>query len=367
MHVIIAMLIFGIIVLAHEWGHFIAARRNGVLVEEFAIGMGPILYSVKKGDTLYSIRWVPIGGMCRMLGEDEESIDKRSFNSKSVYARIVIILAGAFMNIVLAYVLQLGVTAFELTNTTVISKVSENSPASKAGIVAGDKILKYNDSKINSFEDAIFAIMNDGTGESVITVQKSNGDIVSKAITPEYREAESRYIVGISPVSKASWLSSWIYTEKEDQEYIETLEKLGAGEFFASSVNKLLFKVKLVLNGVKDLFSFNLTPDDFMGPIGLVDTIGATYEESMEKNGALVAALNMMDLTILISANLAVFNLLPFPALDGGRFLFLLIEALRGKPVDQKKEAIFHLIGFVLLIGFSIFIAFQDAFKLMAK
>ncbi|MDR2940930.1 MAG: M50 family metallopeptidase [Clostridiales bacterium] len=367
MHVIISMLIFGVIVLAHEWGHFIAARKNGVMVEEFAIGMGPILYSVKKGETLYSVRWLPIGGMCRMLGEDEESLDRRSFNSRPVIARIIIILAGAAMNLLLAYVLQLGLTAFQLTSTTVISQVIENSPASEAGLEAGDKILKYNNTKVNSFEDASYAIMYDNPEGSLITVQKPSGEIVTKAVTPKYNAQDSRYVIGITALQKASWFSSMAYTKEEHREIVNNLEKLTIPEFFSSSLNGMFFKVKLVLYGVRDLISLKLTPDDFMGPIGLVDTIGETYEVNLEQSGAAVAILRLVDITILISANLAVFNLLPFPALDGGRFLFLFIEALRGKPIDQKKEAVFHLVGIVILIGFSIFIAFNDAFRLIGK
>lgn len=370
MPILISLLIFGIIVLVHELGHLVAAKKNGVYVEEFAIGMGPKLYGFIKDETMYSIRILPLGGYCKMLGEDgsDGATNPRSFASKKVSQKIVIIVAGVVMNIVLAIILQFFLSAFEIVNLPIVKAVSteyERNPALEAGIEPGDRILSINGSKIYVYEDVFISLLQSKDKPINLKIKKSDGQILEKNITPFYVEDRDTYIIGFSPVRMRSLFTEIIFNdEKAKADLIENFPKINFGEYVNYSVNQVVFNVRLIYISLKMLAFGEFKVSDMSGPIGIVTVVGETYNENVSK-GFWQTILPLVRFAIMLSANLAVINLLPFPALDGGRLIFLIIEGLRGKPIDPEKEGMIHLVGFALLMCLAIFVAYSDIIKLI--
>lgn len=344
------ILIFGAIVLVHEYGHFIAARKCGVFVEEFAIGMGPKIISKQKKDTLYSIRVFPIGGFCKMKGEDSSDVDSDSFSNASKGKKFIILFAGAFMNFVLAFVILLGISFFAGTTTTEITNVADGSPASVAGLESGDKIYKINGEKVHIFDEISFAILKNGSNTAEIEV-KRNGEKIKLNVTP--KEQDGRYLIGISTKPKAPLIS------KNNGEH----EKASFFETIYNGYWNVIFILKSTFYSFVQLFTGKVSLNQVMGPIGLAPVIDETYKTA-SKAGVLSLILTMLNLTAVLSANIGVLNLLPLPALDGGRILFLLLEVLRGKPIPEEKEATVNFVGFIILMGFGIFIAFKDIWNI---
>lgn len=336
MNIVVAILIFGLLVLVHELGHFLAARKNGILVEEFAIGMGPKLVGIKRGDTLYSIRLLPFGGYCKMLGEDESvEDDPRAFSNKSVGARIVVVVAGAAFNILLAFLFACIIVGNMGDYTTTVDKVTEGSPAYEAGMQPGDRIVKIDNHNIVSY-DEIGLYINMKKGEDLDITYKRDGKTYVANIKPV--EQEGRYLIGISPA-------------KMNQGNIIEIIKYG--------FLKVVFWIKLVFISLGMIFKGEVTRQDFGGPIRIISEISKGYTESV-KFGIKQVFMTISQYIVLLSANLGVMNLLPIPALDGGRLVFLLIEAIRKKPINREKEAYVNFIGFVLLMVLMVFMLFND-------
>lgn len=346
MIILILFLIFGVIIMIHEYGHFIAAKKCGVFVEEFAIGMGPKLWGKVKGDTLYSIRLFPIGGYCKMKDEDSKSTDKDSFGNATKLRKFIILFAGAFMNFLLAICIFVGISFFSNISTTKIQYVDETLPAYASGIQPGDEIYKINGKRIRLFEDITFSLLRNENKPLDIVI-KRNGQKIKLNVTPELKD--NRYLIGITPKIKTAFFG-------------EKNEKFEKSSFFDSIYNgfwNMIFTIKVTIIGVIELFTGNANLNEVMGPIGLVPEINKTYQEA-SKFGIASIILTMLNLTALLSANIGVMNLLPLPALDGGRILFLLIEVIRRKPIPEEKEGMIHFVGFVLLMAFGVFIAFKD-------
>ncbi len=355
MGLIITILIFGFIILIHEWGHYIVARKSGVFVEEFAIGMGTKLWSKEKNGTLYSIRLFPLGGYCKMKDEDSQSNDPDSFSNATMPKKFAIIFAGAFMNFVLALAIFIGIAFFSGSATTIIDSVSEGSPAMEAGIQPGDEIYKVNGKRVRSFEDLSFKIsgINGSEAKPIEITVKRNDEKLTFDLTPKYDETMKRSIIGISPVLKNGLFA-------KDVDGIEKNTFFGT---IRDGYFNMIFTIKITIVGVIELITGGIGIDQMMGPIGITPVIDSQYESAMEISiGATV--LTMLNIMALLSANIGVFNLLPIPALDGGRIVFLAIEAIRGKPIPPEKEGMVHFVGFVLLMGFGIFIAFKDVINL---
>lgn len=350
--IIIGLLIFTVIVVVHEFGHFIVARKCGIFVEEFAIGMGPKLFTFKPGETLYSIRLIPLGGFCKMLGEDTDSKEERAFNSKKVSSRCAVILAGAAMNFVLAFFTIIFISSFSSILTLKISKVSENSPAQKAGIEIGDQIIKVNGKKIGLFEDLPLALSESVGRELSFSIKKSSGEIVQKQITP--MKSGDYYILGIQGSEKLGFFAK----------SVAGLERAGFGETINNAYHTMFFYVKIVTQGVTKLLTLNVKKEEMSGPIGIVSMIGTTYDETIGY-GVFATVITMLRFMALLSVNIGMFNLLPFPALDGGRFIFLIIEGVRGKPIPPEREGMVHLVGFALLMILAVFIAYNDIVNIL--
>jgi regulator of sigma E protease len=347
--IIIGIFIFGLIVLVHEFGHFIVARFNGIFVEEFAIGMGPKLVSVNKNNTMYSIRLLPIGGYCKMLEEDEEGKEAMSFNSKKVSQRISVVLAGAIMNFILAIVIFIAIALTTGYRTTTIGNFTENSPAQMAGLQVGDQIVRINGSRVNIFEDLSMAI-NNSHGRPIEVTYRRNGVTNTTVIQP-VADTSGNIRIGIMPKQLQGINGS-----------APGIENIGFFEAISAGYYQLLFWTRLTIGGIIDLFTFNIGIEQMAGPIGVVSFIGVIYEETSANRMDFI--INMFNFAALLSVSVGAFNLMPIPALDGGRLVFLTIEAIRKKPISEEVEGKVHLVGFIVLMGLAVVVAYQDILRL---
>ena len=442
LNVFLAILVLSIIVIVHEFGHFIIAKANGITVVEFSIGFGPKLIHFRKGETEYCIKALPFGGACTMLGDeflemsviqseednDEELTDEekeakkrklaiengydmeKSFASKSVWARIAVIAAGPVFNFLLAFVCAVVIVGSLGYDPCDIDVIKDNSPATEAGLQEGDVITKVNGHKVTFYRDFYFYRAYNADKTLNITFTR-DGEKMTTTVTPQHIK-QQKYQVGImmnenclissvtkdSPAEKAglkandvikavdgtamensssvteaitsSGGSSVTFTVARDGKNVDvTVEpKMVEVESYDTgfvvygdrvktspigtlkySVKEVGYSVKTVIQSLGMLFTGKIGFDSLLGPVGTVSTMSEIVEES-KADGAFYVFLNLMNLAALISANLGVMNLLPIPALDGGRLVFLIIEALRGKPVKREHEGIVNFIGMILLV-----------------
>lgn len=336
-------MIFGVIVISHEFGHFILAKKNGIRVLEFSVGMGPTLFSVQKQETKYSIKALPFGGSCSFEGEDgitseEGGHTEGAFTDASVWARISSVVAGPLFNFILAYVLALVVVAFNGSERPVIQSVMPGSAAEAAGIQAGDRITHLDGKRIHlGREISLLSALNQG---APVEVQyQRDGAAASATLTPQYDPAAGRYYMGFRGVQEVFQCNPL--------------------EVFQYSFYELKFRADATFLSLKMLVQGKVSKDDVAGPVGIAQIVGDTYEAT-KSYGAAQVTFSMMDIAILLSVNLGIINLLPLPALDGGRLVFLLVEAVRGKPIPPEKEGMVHLAGMVILMGLMVFIVFND-------
>lgn len=345
MKIIIAILMFSIIIIFHELGHFLMAKVNGIRVNEFCLGLGPTLFGITLGETKYSLKLFPIGGACMMEGEDEESSDNRAFGKKSVWARISVVAAGPIFNFLMAFVfafILLWNIGYDLPE---LYDVVEGGAAEAAGIEAGDTIVKLNNTRIHFYRDiSVYAQLH--PGETVEVTYERAGVKKQAAVTPKYDEETGAYFYG--------FLGSG---ERTKGTVLETLEH---------SIYEVKYWIAMTIAGLKSLITGQVGVNELSGPVGIVEMIGDGYEASVSY-GYFAAFLQMLYMTILLSANLGVMNLLPLPALDGGRLFFMLIEVIRGKRVDPDKEGMVHFIGMMLLFALMIFVMFNDIRRLFLK
>ncbi len=337
MKIIIALIIFSLIIIIHELGHFTFAKLNGICVEEFSLGLGPTIFGVKKGETKYSLKLLPFGGSCMMLGEDGDSTDPRSFNSKSALARFSVIFAGPFFNFVLAFVLALFVIGLGGADPAVIGTVEEGGGAYEAGLEPGDRITHLDGKRIYNYREiSLYNMMNSRNPDVEVTYvrngQKDTVTVHRKAVEEGY------YILGITMT----------------KDYKQNLPGIIKYSFL-----EVRYQIKSTFSSLAYLIRGRASLNDMSGPVGIVNMIGDTYEESLSY-GALTVVLNLLSFSILLTANLGVMNLLPLPALDGGRILFILIEMIRGKRIDPEKEGIVHLVGLVMLLVLMVIIMGND-------
>lgn len=322
--------VFFLVVIFHEFGHFIVAKMVDIKVHEFSIGMGPRLASIKKGETEYSIRILPIGGYVRMEGEDETSNDLRSFTNKPILSRAAVLFAGAFMNFVLA-VLVFSIISYVIgMPTTIIEKVTPNFPAEISGLKNGDKIIQINDKTVTKWEDIVTEINKEKDKELEIIVLRGN-EKKKFVVEPVLDKESGRFMIGIIPKAKKSIIYS---------------VKVG--------IERTIFIISMMFKFFQMLFKGNINTKDIVGPVGIIYMVG---------EAARVGILSVLSLTGLISVNLGFFNLLPIPALDGSRLLFLFIESIRKKPIEPEKEGFIHFIGFIFLMILMILIAYKDIIR----
>jgi regulator of sigma E protease len=352
MALIISLLVFGLIIIIHEFGHFWTAKKCGMLVEEFAIGMGPKIFGIRIGETLYSLRVFPIGGFCQILGEDAKSTSDRAFSNKSVLEKMLVILSGAFMNFLLSFIIFIVLISFDGASENKIVNVLNGYPAAEAGILPGDYLLKINNNKINISQDLSFYLADSKGKEINLTVRRDK-KILDFKIKPIKSES-GFYFLGFEKDMKTGVLA------KKNSEYA----KMTVFETISKALLVIAFYIKLTFIGLIRLLTLKLSVKDMSGPIGIVKAIGDTYNVSVAKSIS-IAVKSLANFTAVISANIAVFNLLPLPALDGGRFAFLLIEAITKRPFNTEREGFVHFVGFVILIIFAVVIAISDIMKLI--
>ncbi|MCR5655446.1 MAG: M50 family metallopeptidase [Lachnospiraceae bacterium] len=382
MGIIWFFIIFFVIVVVHEFGHFIVARSCGIRVKEFFVGMGPALVSFTRKGTKYSLRLLPLGGACVFEGEEEYYADEEekktdapgkettaesvnasvmdasinpeneaedeeyygcAFREASVWARLATLVAGPFFNFILAFVASLIIIGSLGVDMPILSGVSEGGAAEAAGMQEGDVIVKINNKKIHIFREvSLEAMLNQG--ETVHVTYERDGSLHAVDITPIYDEKAGRYyygIIGQSGYTKVDAASVVKYSFYEVEYWIDmTFKSLG-----------MLFTGRA---GVKDL----------SGPVGMADTVSDIYTES-KTDGAFYVWINMLNFMILLSANLGVLNLLPVPMLDGGRILLLLVELVRRKPLPVEKEGIINLVGFVLLLILMVVVMYNDIVRVV--
>lgn len=344
MNIILIILVFGVIVFFHEFGHFIVAKLNKISVTEFSIGMGPALFSIQKKETKYSIRLLPIGGYCMMMGEDEESEDENAFGNKPIWARMLVIAAGPVFNFILAFVFSIILIHYTGCDPATLYEVVEGSPAQEAGIENGDTVTEIEGKNIYNFRELqLYMALEDPGAPIELTLERESGEVYTTTVTPALYE-DGSYKIGVK--------SGYILPD----DFGMTL-KYAALECRYWVKSTVLSLKMIVTGGVKST--------DVMGPVGvggvMNDIIEEVKEESATTKDAIInVLLNMLNWCILLSVNLGIMNLLPIPALDGGRLLFLLIEAVRRKKIPQDKEAIVNLIGFALLICLMVVVFFND-------
>ena len=341
MGIILAIIVFGLIIFVHEMGHFLLAKANGIRVDEFSLGMGPRLFSFVKGETRYSLKLLPIGGSCMMGEDDVEDVGEGSFNSKSVWARISVVAAGAVFNFILALVFSMIVVGYTGYDEPIISGVIEEFPAAEAGMQAGDRIVKMNHKRINIWREVTYYNMFH-PGETVDLIYERDGERHEVTITPKQDE-DGSYLLGVK-------------SPKE-------LKKANLFTAFKYGVYEVKFWISTTLESLKMLVTGTVGMDQLSGPVGIVDVVDETYQQSKDY-GVVVVIMQMLNIGILISANLGVMNLLPLPALDGGRLVFMFIEAIRGKRVSPEKEGWVHGIGMILLLALMAFVLFNDVKRL---
>lgn len=323
---ILAIILFCVMIFPHELGHYIAAKRLGVKVNEFAFGMGPVIWKKQKGETLHSIRLFPIGGFCSMEGEDEDSDEPRAFNNKKPWQKIIILAAGSFMNVLCAILIMsivVGVLGF---TTTTIDTVSEGSPAETAGIMAGDEITAIDGQTIEAWTDVSAAIASAEGGQIIMTVQR-DGRTLEAAVTPEQTQ-DGAFLIGIT--SRVSH---------------NPFRAVAEGAKSTWNITASMFQT------LSQLFTGQLGADSLSGPVGMVQMVSQTTQYGWWYYGFLTA---------LICINLAIINMLPLPALDGGRIIFVIISMITGRPVSQKVEGTVHFVGIMLLFGLMAYVTFND-------
>jgi regulator of sigma E protease len=339
---IIAILVLCAVIMFHELGHFWLAKANGIRVNEFCIGLGPTIVGFTKGETKYSIKLLPFGGACIMEGEDEESDDSRSFQKASVWGRISVVAAGPVFNFIMAFLLSLVVIGSIGVMKPTAAAVTQGSPAQEAGIEPGDEIIKLNRKSIHFFNE-ISMYLFFHSDDTVKVTYLRNGEKHTVSITPAYDKASGRYLFGVS--------GSGVRT------------RLGPLKTVQYSVYNMKYWIQYTYSSLKFLVSGQASIRDMSGPVGIVKTIGDTYQQSADIS-LFYGIMSMLNFGILLSANLGVINLLPLPALDGGRLVFLFIEVIRGKRVRQEREAMVHFIGILCLFGFMGIIMVSDVLKL---
>lgn len=333
------ILILSALIIVHEGGHFLAAKWSGVKVNAFAIGMGPPLFKKKIGETEYSIRALPIGGYVKMEGEDEASDDSRAFNKKPVFKKILIVIAGAVMNLLLGFIIITVLVASSKNLSSIkIAQFDSDALSSQTGLQVDDVFYKIDGQKINISDDIITALVRVNKETVNVEVIRNNQHIKLNSV---------KFPLVTEGSIKAMTFDFKVYTSPKN---VLTVIK--------QSYFKTLSLTRFVWVSFLDLITGRVGINQVSGPVGMTKAVGEAAKQGADSLFLLIA---------IITLNLGVVNLLPLPALDGGRLIFLLFEAVRGKPVKPEHEGLVHFVGFVLLMLFMLVVTFNDIVRLFAK
>ena len=332
-----AILLFLVLIIIHEFGHFIAAKLLGVRVNEFAVGFGPKLFSKKFGETNYAFNLIPLGGYCAMEGEDEGSTDEKAFCNKAAWRRFLIVVMGAVFNLILGFIIVMLILAPTKTfTTTTVAEFVPNAVSQQSGLQVNDKILKVDGRTIFSTYDLSYAFTNVDDGKIDITVLRDGKKQLLKDVKFDSEEYEGMEFLTVD---------FKVYGEKRT-----------FGTFLKNSVKTAASYTVVIWRSLIDLLSGKYGISQVSGPVGVTVVIANAAKQSLQ---------SLLPLMAFISINLGLFNLFPIPALDGGRLMFILYEMIFRKPVPQKYESVVHTIGFVVLIGFMILILVKDVLGLI--
>lgn len=346
--ILLFVFIFGVVVISHEFGHYLLARVNGIHVVEFAVGMGPTILAFHKKDTKYSLKLFPIGGACMFEGEDgleasEGEPNPGSFQCANVWGRISTVFAGPFFNMVLALFIAFIMVQLILVRSPYIEEVSEGGAAMEAGLQEGDRIISLNGRRVYLYEEInYFNAVN--KGKEVEVFLERDGVQMTVSLTPKLDEETGGYYLGIinRDFYRVKGLDSFKYAWYEVR---------------ASLINTYSSLYMLVTGQLKRT--------DVAGPVGVANAVGEIYEQT--KDNWLDVVVNVMNIIVLLSVNLGIINLLPLPALDGGRLVFLLVEVVRGKPVPPEKEGMVHFVGLVFFMVLMVVVFFNDLVNIFVK
>lgn len=441
--IVIGVLLFELIIFLHELGHFIAAKKSGVKVNEFALGMGPKIFSFGKGETKYSLRAFPIGGFCAMEGEDEESPEPRAFNNAKIWKRMIIVIAGAAMNIILGFVMMFVVVVQQDSySSTTISDFPASSFSANSGLQKGDVIKEIGGYGVTNSMDFSFPIATADLKEvdgSTLTVYKedccnylfrhclaivndekapiTDDKIINKVdkvmnsasakinLCESKKDAESIYNDAYKKVDEICGVKNskiekiveketrkrytadvlverdgkeielkdvefYTYTTADNPDpqvgidfYVEPIEK-NVGTVISQTFKQTVSACKMIYASLGGLLSGKFGFKEMSGPVGIASAVTQVASDGLQTAGFLEAVNRILYVMMLITINLGLFNMLPFPALDGGRFVFLVIEAIRGKSVPRKAEAIVNGVGMALLLTFMAVVTVSDIIKL---
>ena len=427
MSIILAIIIFSVLVLFHEFGHFLFAKLSGITVLEFSLGMGPKLFSFTKGGTVYSLKLLPLGGSCMMEGEDEANEDPGSFNNAPIWGRIATVAAGPLFNFILAFVISVVVVGMTGYSLPTVTAVTAGSAAEKAGLKEGDLITSFDGYGTSITNDLYTYLSIEGVSTKEVEVKvKRDGERLTLRYTPDsqvrymlgftYYQDENEAQIGSVTLNGAMYkagLQAWdviceingtvINSGAELQAYMQehpldgsemeisyvrgskvktakvtptettyaetgfsyngAYEKGGVPATLKYGFMEMKYWIKTTILSLKMLVTGQVSVNELSGPVGIVTTIDTSYKES-KSYGLAATVATMLNMMILLSANLGVMNLLPIPALDGGRLVFLVIEAIRKKPINREIEGRIHFAGFALLMLLILYVSVHDVIKL---
>ena len=333
----VAVLLFLVLIVIHEFGHFLAAKLMKVRVNEFAVGFGPKLFSRQRGETKYSVNLIPLGGYCAMEGEDEGSSDPRAFCNKKPWRRFLIVVMGATFNLLLGLILvAIMIAPQKRFTSTTVAEFDQNAVSEQSGLQVDDQIVEVNGRTIFSTYDLSYAFTNVKDGKVDITVKRDGKKVLLHDVA--FATEEENGISYLSVDFKVYGIKKTVWS------------------YAKQTVATAASYCAVIWRSLIDLIAGKYGISAISGPVGVTAAIGSVAKQSL---------LNLLPIMALITINLGIFNLLPLPALDGGRLLFILIEMIFRKPVPQKYEALVHTVGFILLIGLMLLITAKDIWSLI--
>ncbi len=343
---ILFLIIFSVVVIGHEFGHYMIARRNGIRVNEFTVGVGPVLCSKMVGETNFCFRLLPLGGACIFDGADaledaEKEPDEHAYPNAKVGARIATALAGPAMNFIIGFLFAVIIVAFCGTDRPVAQQIMEGSAAQEAGLEAGDVITGINGQSIHLFREVQLASLVN-YGEELDITYKRDGVKYKTHLTPRFDETDNRYYIGI--------ISSGAY------------EPVKGLQIFQYGFYEAKYWVRATFQSLGLIFRGHFQIDDLSGPVGVAKVVDDTYQET-KQYGVSSVVLSMLNIATLLSINLGIMNLLPIPGLDGGKLVIYVIEAIRGKKISPEHEGAVTLVGVAFLVALMAIVMFNDIMK----
>lgn len=340
---VLFLIIFSVIVIFHEGGHCVIGKMSGIGVKEFSIGMGPTIIGFRRGETLYSLKLLPVGGLTIFEGSDPDDDSPKSFRKASVPARFATVFAGPFMNFVLAFLLSLIVIGSVGYDLPVLQSVMDGYPAQEAGLQAGDRIVSINKKPVVIYRDiTLWTMFNEGKRADI--VYERDGELHTASVTPKFSTKDQRFLFGFRGPME--------YTKGNPLQVIRY------------SLTEVRYWIEVTVKSLLMMFTGKFTVNDLSGPVGVAEVVGDVYESSKD-SGIYYVWMNMLSLMILLTADLGVMNLLPFPALDGGKLVFILFEAVTGRKPSEKVEGIINLIGVSFLMVLMCYVMIHDISRLM--